>query len=78
MKVVAPTAHRESVLHSSFSDAEYESDDAEGEADTESFEDGYMDGEAECVDYVVARAGMVSRASRISFHGAQIRVLQTL
>jgi hypothetical protein len=69
---------RESVLHSCLSEvdseSDYGSDDQEkAEEDTEYVENAY----GQEVDYVTARAGMVSRASRVSFHGANMRVLQT-
>jgi hypothetical protein len=69
---------RESVLHSCLSEvdseSDYGSDDQEdAEEDTAHAEDFYEQ-EADCV---TARAGMVSRASRVSFHGANMRVLQT-
>jgi hypothetical protein len=68
-------SRRESVLHSCLSDVDSESDygsdvDEEAEMDTQAF--------VQEVDYVTARAGMVSRASRISFHGPNMRVLQSM
>ncbi|KAJ4287644.1 hypothetical protein N0V90_012347 [Kalmusia sp. IMI 367209] len=57
----------EEPLHSSHSDAEYDSDDQSDEADTES---------AHGNSIMVARTGRTGRASRISFHGNQLRILQ--
>ncbi|KAL5383465.1 hypothetical protein DPSP01_005864 [Paraphaeosphaeria sporulosa] len=58
----------EEPLHSSHSDAEYDSDDDQSvDADTKS---------AHRISLKVAHLGRAARASRISFHGNQLRILQ--
>lgn len=62
----------EAPMHSSMSDVEYDSDNNSGysaEGYTESFHDGARDA------VVMARSGRIARASRVSLHGNQLRIL---
>lgn len=67
----------EAPLHSCLSDGEeYESDDHSAEGDTESFNDKSDKSSASGDEIIMALTGRMARASRISFHGNQLRILQ--